>query len=92
MDVTVKNLPTALVFGAYNGSSCHVVEEFHSRTFGTSLRVRAADGREFTVSPGQYDVSEESATVFQSACEAVPAPFIGPGLRRIQRYSARCTT
>ena len=49
MKVTVKNLPMHLVFGKYNGQECEVREEFHSRQYGTSLRVRAMDGREFTV-------------------------------------------
>lgn len=45
MKVTVKNLPMHLVFGEYNGQECEVQEEFHSRQYGTSLRVRAMDGR-----------------------------------------------
>lgn len=92
MQVVANKLPTDLVFGAYNGQTCDVVEEFHSRDFGTSLRVRASDGREFTLSPCQYAIDSKVAADFKRSCAAQSKPFIGPGLRRIQRYSARCTT
>lgn len=90
--VRVKNLPLSLVFGQYNGQECDVIEEFHSRQFGTSLRVRAEDGREFTVGPAQYETTTETNAKFKVAQRNQPKPFVGPGLRRIQRYSDRCTT
>ena len=92
MQVNVKNLPQSLVFGQYNGQECEVIDEHHSRQYGTSLRVRAADGREFTVGPSQYTTTAEVSARFAVAARSQPVPFVGPGLRRIQRYSARCTT
>lgn len=92
MNVKVKNLPVDLVFGQYNGQVCDVVEEFHSRSYGTTLRVRAGDGREFSVGPNQYDAAPDDLTRFAKAAQAQPKQFVAPGLRRIQRYSARCTT
>lgn len=92
LKVTVKNLPMHLVFGEYNGQECEVREEFHSRQYGTSLRVRATDGREFTVGPAQYSAPEADAARFAALAKSERKQFIAPGLRRIQRYSARCTT
>ncbi|MES2877536.1 MAG: hypothetical protein V4713_03870 [Pseudomonadota bacterium] len=92
MYVTVKNLPLNLVFGQYNGQLCEVLEEFHSKQFGTSLRVCAADGREFSVGPAQYEATTEDAFRFAAMVRSQSKQFVAPGLRRIQRYSARCTT
>ena len=92
MKVTVKNLPMHLVFGEYNGQECEVLEEFHSRQYGTSLRVRATDGREFTVGPAQYIAPKADAARFAALAKSERKQFMAPGLRRIQRYSARCTT
>lgn len=47
MNVKLKRLQFNLVFGEYSGQLCTLVEEFHSKQFGASLRLRAADGREF---------------------------------------------
>lgn len=90
--VVAKNLPLDLVFGQYNGQELAVVEEFHSRTYGTSLRVRAKDGREFSLGSNQYTACEDVEAEFYMRRRSEVKQFIGPGLRRIQTYSARCTT
>lgn len=92
MEVVVKSLPLDLVFGQYNGQTCVVIEEFHSAQYGTSLRVRAEDGRDFSVGPAQYEAKPEDASRFAIKVRSQPRQFVALGLRRIQRYSARCTT
>lgn len=78
LKVTVKNLPMHLVFGEYNGQECEVLEEFHSRQYGTSLRVRATDGREFTVGPAQYSAPEADAARFAALAKSERKQFIAP--------------
>jgi hypothetical protein len=90
--VIAKNLPSVCNLNSYNGMSCLVVYEVHSRRYGTSLRVRFADGKEITLSPGQYETSDDVLKRYDQACRNEIVPFVGPGLARIQRYSARCTT
>ena len=78
MKVTVKNLPMHLVFGEYNGQECEVREEFHSRQYGTSLRVRAMDGREFTVGPAQYIAPKADAARFAALAKSERKQFMAP--------------
>lgn len=44
LKVTVKNLPMHLVFGEYNGQECEVLEEFHSRQYGTVRHIASCAG------------------------------------------------
>lgn len=50
------------------------------------------DGREFTVGPAQYIAPKADAERFAALAKSERKQFMAPGMRRIQRYSARCTT
>ena len=92
MFVTAKNLPLGTVFFKYNGTQCNVIKDFHSREFGTSLRIKTHDDFEFTLSSYQYETDEDTSIEYINKCRQVQKPFVGNGLRSIQRFSAKCVT